>query len=150
VTTETGDLEERLRRLEDLAAINQLFIDYGAHLDAHDFDAYARLFDEDGEVLLGPLGRAKGPADIKTLMERTMGPTGGQSFHVVSSPVVTLQGDRAEARVMWTVIQQDDTGRAQVGMIGHHRDQLIRRDGRWRFLRRAGHVDIPSAYPTTL
>jgi hypothetical protein len=33
-------------------------------------------------------------------------------------------------------------------MIGHHRDQLIRRDGRWRFLRRAGHVDIPSTYPT--
>ena len=77
-----------------------------------------------------------------------MGPDGGQSFHVVSSPVVTLQGDRAEARVMWTVISRDDSGGAQVGMIGHHHDQLIRRDGRWRFLRRAGHVDIPSAYPT--
>jgi ketosteroid isomerase-like protein len=148
VTTEAADLEGRLRRLEDLAAINQLFVDYGAHLDAHDFDAYAELFDEDGEVLLGPLGRAKGPADIKALMERTMGATGGQSFHVVSSPVVTLQGDRAEARVMWTVISRDDSGGAQVGMIGHHRDQLIRRDGHWRFLRRAGHVDIPSAYPS--
>ena len=64
MTTE-ADLAERVRRLEDLAAINQLFIDYGAHLDAHDFDAYASLFDEDGEVLLGPLGRAKGPAEIK-------------------------------------------------------------------------------------
>ena len=106
MTTEAADLEGRLRRLEDLAAINQLFIDYGAHLDAHDFDAYAELFDEDGEVLLGPLGRAKGPADIKALMERAMGATGGQSFHVVSSPVVTLQGDRAEARVMWTVISR--------------------------------------------
>ena len=55
-------LDARVRRLEDVQAIHQLFIDHGEHLDAGDFDAFAELFAEDGEVLLGPLGRAKGRA----------------------------------------------------------------------------------------
>ena len=108
MATDQTDVEARVRRLEDLAAINQLFVDYGAHLDAHDFDAYSTLFAEDGEVLLGPLGRAKGPQAIKALMEKTMSGSGpGGSFHIVSNPVVTLEGDQASTQVMWTVIQRD-------------------------------------------
>jgi uncharacterized protein (TIGR02246 family) len=147
VPTQADDLEARVRKLEDLAAIHQLFVDYGAYLDAHDFASYASLFAEDGEILLGPLGRAKGPEQIRALMEGTMGPGSAQSFHVISSPVVTLDGDRAHSQVMWTVIQQDGSGRPQVGMIGHHKDELVKADGRWKFLRRAGFVDVPSAYP---
>jgi 3-phenylpropionate/cinnamic acid dioxygenase small subunit len=148
VSTETEDLQARVRRLEDMAAIQQLFIDYGAYLDAHDFESYATLFAEEGEVLLGPLGRAKGPQEIRALMEGTMPPGSAQSFHVISNPVVTLDGDRARTQVMWTVIQPDGSGRPQVGMFGHHRDELVRVEGRWKFLRRAGYVDIPSAYPS--
>jgi hypothetical protein len=58
-------LEARLARLEDLMEIHQLFVDYGRYLDAGDFDAYAELFADDGEVLLGPMGRAKGPAGAR-------------------------------------------------------------------------------------
>jgi uncharacterized protein (TIGR02246 family) len=134
--------------LEDLAAINQLFVDYGAHLDAHDFGAYSALFADDGEVLLGPVGRAKGREAIQSLMEGTMGSGApGGSFHIISNPVVTVDGDQAQAHVMWTVINRDDAGRPHVSMMGHHRDQLVRRDGRWFFQRRAGYVDIPSSYP---
>jgi ketosteroid isomerase-like protein len=146
VPTEADDLEARVQELEDMAAIHQLFVDYGAYLDAHDFASYASLFAEDGEILLGPLGRAKGPDQIRALMEGTMGPGSAQSFHVISSPVVTLDGDRAYSQVMWTVIQQDGAGRPKVGMIGHHKDDLVKVDGCWKFLRRAGYVDIPSAY----
>jgi ketosteroid isomerase-like protein len=56
--------------MEDLLAIQQLFVDYGAFLDAGDLDGYASLFADDGEVLLGPLGRATGPDAIKELMGR--------------------------------------------------------------------------------
>ena len=54
------DLHDRVQRLEDILEIQQLFIDYGHHLDAGDFEAYASLFANEGEVLLGPLGRARG------------------------------------------------------------------------------------------
>jgi len=148
VTTDSQDLETRLRRLEDLTAINQLFVDYGVFLDSHDFEGYASLFADDGEILLGPLGRAKGPEQIRQMMEKNLGPVGGGSFHLVTSPRVELDGDKATAKVMWTVIQRDGDGKPFVGMIGHHIDELVRRDGRWLFFRRAGRVDIPSAYPT--
>jgi len=140
----TTDLEARLARLEDLMEIHQLFVDYGIHLDAGDFDAYAELFADDGEVLLGPMGRAKGRAEIKAVMTKALDGQQGTSFHIVSSPAVTLDGDRATSTVMWTVVQRDADGRPTVGMIGRHVDDLVRERGRWRFQRRKGYVDIPS------
>lgn len=139
------DLSARLQRLEDLEAIRQLFIDYGAYLDAGDFASYAQLFDEEeGEVLLGPVGRAKGRPAIQAVMEKSG--AGGGSFHLVTSPVITLDGDRATAKVMWTVVVQGADGNATASMLGFHHDQLIRRNGEWKFLRRRGTVEIPSVY----
>ena len=110
----TDDLATRVQRLEDLLAIHQLFVDYGLALDAGDFDAYAALFAEDGEVLLGPMGRAKGPAEIKALMTKTLAGGVGSSFHIISSPQVQLDGDTASSQVMWSVVNHDDNGQANV------------------------------------
>ena len=141
-----GDLAERLRRVEDLLEIQQLFVDYGRLLDAGDFAAYGRLFARDGEVLLGPMGRASGPQDIEALMTRILADRVGQTYHLITSPTVALDGDTATSEVMWTVVARDDGGRPEVTMLGRHVDQLVREDGRWRFRRRQGHIDIPSTY----
>jgi uncharacterized protein (TIGR02246 family) len=141
---EMDDLAERVQRLEDITAIHQLFVDYGAHLDAHDFEAYSQLFADDAEVLLGPVGRAKGRAEIRAMMEKTTGGEPGGSLHLIGNPIVDLQGDTATSNVTWVVINKDPAGQPVVGMMGHHRDKLVRRDGRWYFQRRAGYVDIPS------
>lgn len=142
-----GTIEERLRRLEDLQAIHQLFVDYGEHLDTGNFDAYAELFADDGEVLLGPLGRAKGRAEIRDLMTRTLGADVGSTFHVVSSPRVELDGDTATSTVMWTVAALGDDGLARITMVGHHIDDLVRTGKGWRFQRRRGVVNLPGAMP---
>src|SRR5207253_11521660 len=118
-------LAERVQRLEDLLAIHQLFVDYGQLLDAGDFDAYANLFAEDGELLLGPVGRAKGRAAIKELMSKNGGRQGA-SYHIISSPQVALEGDRATARVMWSVVARMPDGSASLTMVGHHEDALRR------------------------
>jgi uncharacterized protein (TIGR02246 family) len=140
------ELARRVGRLEDLMAIHQLFVDYGRYLDAGDVDAYASLFAEDGEVLLGPLGRAKGRAAIKQLMTKVLG-NPGSSYHIVSSPQVQLDGDRATATVMWSVIARTAEGGAALTMVGHHADELRRERDGWRFVRRKGYVDLPSAMP---
>ena len=140
-------LEDRLRRLEDIAEIHQLFVDYGLALDAGDFDAYAELFAEDGEVLLGPMGRAKGRENIKSLMSTTLSRGAGSSFHIISSPQVRLDGDTASSTVMWSVVTADESGRAGLTMIGRHVDDLVREDGRWKIARRRGFVDIPKVLP---
>jgi 3-phenylpropionate/cinnamic acid dioxygenase small subunit len=142
-------LADRLQRLEDLEEIRQLFIDYGHYLDSGEFASYGGLFADDGEVLLGPVGRAKGPAAIEALMAKTMDGARGSSFHVVSNPIIELDGDRATSEVMWTVVARDKQDNATVTMLGRHRDQLTRERGRWRFLRREGFIDIPSRYRTS-
>lgn len=138
-------IEERLQRLEDRDAIHQIFIDYGRHLDAGDWDAYAALFAEDGEVLLGPMGRAQGRDAIRDLMQRTLTPGLGTSFHIISSPMVVLDGDSATSEVMWTVLQRRPDGGPVLTMMGRHRDVLSRVDGQWFIQRRAGFVDLAAA-----
>lgn len=140
-------LAHRLRRLEDLEEIRQLFVDYGRHLDAGDVEAYAALFADDGEVLLGPIGRAKGRAAIVELMTRVKARSTTPSFHLVTNPVIALDGDRATAEVLWTVIRPSASGTLEVAMFGRHQDELVRERGRWRFLRRRGRVDVPAALP---
>ena len=142
------DIEKRLRRLEDIQAIGQLFIDYGQFLDAGDLDAYTSLFTEDGELKLGPMGQAQGREAIKEVMAKALDGLVGTSFHIISSPIIKLDGDRATSEVMWTVIQRGADGRPMVPMIGRHKDQLVReQDGQWRFRLRRGFVDIPSKLP---
>ena len=146
--SDAGSIEQRLRHLEDLAEIHQLFVDYGQYLDAGDFAAYAGLFAADGEVRLGPMGSAKGRDEIRSLMERALAGMVGTSYHVITSPRVQIDGDTATSEVMWTVVQRGPDGAPVVPMIGRHRDELVREEGRWRFRLRRGFVDIPSAMPT--
>jgi 3-phenylpropionate/cinnamic acid dioxygenase small subunit len=142
--TESESLPEaRLRRLEDLEEIRQLFVDYGFLLDRGDYAAYAQLFSEDGELKLGPIGRAQGRLEIEAMMTRVGG--AGASLHLITSPMITLDGDQAAARVMWTVINRAEDGTPFLGMVGHHEDELVREGGRWRFRSRRGFVEIPSA-----
>lgn len=141
----SDDLAYRLQRAEDLLAIQQLFNEYASYLDAGDFSRYAALFCADGEVKLGPMGRAVGPTAIEALMRKHLAASVGQSYHIISNPVVQLQGDMATAEVMWTVIMRSQNDKPIIGMIGKHRDKLRREHGLWRFQERAGFVDIPAA-----
>jgi uncharacterized protein (TIGR02246 family) len=140
-------LEERLQRLEDRDAIHQLFIDYGHHLDAGNVDAYADLFAEDGEVLLGPMGRTQGRENIRALMASILEGRVGSSYHVISSPVVQLNGDEATSEVQWTVIQRDSEGKPKLTSTGRHVDRLVRVDGQWKIAQRRGLVDLPQKLP---
>ena len=61
--------------------------------------------------------------------------------------MIALSGDTATSEVMWTVVQRAEDGRPSLSMMGRHRDELVREDGRWRFSKRRGFVDIPSVMP---
>lgn len=137
-------LEPRMQRLEDLVEINQLFIDYIEYLDAGDAEAYAGLFAEEGEIVLGPGTRAKGFDEIVPLITKVVEGKVGNAFHIVSSPRIQLDGNTARCQVMWTVIEKDEAGKPYVTLMGRHFDRLIRENGRWRFLKRTGRLDIPT------
>ena len=113
--TESGQ-EARLRRLEDLEEIRQLFVDYGFLLDLGDYAAYAQLFAEDGELMLGPMGRAKGRQEIEAMMARIGG--AGASVHLITSPIVTLDGDQA---VITCHVDRHQPGRGRQPARSHGR-----------------------------
>jgi uncharacterized protein (TIGR02246 family) len=137
-------LLERLRRLEDLEQIRQLYIDYGRHLDAGDADAYAALFASDAKLRLGPVMRADGQEDIRRAAAATIGrsaESGRRSVHVLGSPRVELDGDRATGECVWAAIPEPRDG-SQTVLVGRHLDELVRENGRWRFAQRRGLIDI--------
>jgi len=142
----SDDLSARLQRLEDIIAIQQLFIDYGRALDDGDLDRYTALFSEDGQLDLGPIGQAQGRAEIRRIMAHALEGLVGSSYHLVTSPQISLAGESATASVMWTVIHRDSEGRPHVTMIGKHHDYLVKVCGEWLIAARRGTIDIPSRY----
>lgn len=48
---------------------------------------------------------------------------------------------------MWSVASLGDDGLAQITMVGHHLDELVKHDGRWYFQRRTGVVNLPGKLP---
>jgi uncharacterized protein (TIGR02246 family) len=145
--TDTATVEQRLQMVEDLLEIQRLANDYGRLLDKGDFEGFANLFATDGEISLGPMAQATGPAEVRRAMEAAIPGPYGESFHIIGTPTVDLDGDTATSVVMWTVIRRGSDGNPVLSMIGRHRDNLVREAGRWRIKRRRGFVDIPSALP---
>jgi ketosteroid isomerase-like protein len=141
----------RLRRLEDLEQIHQLFIDYKTVLDQKDFSEYAALFAEDGEFIAGPQ-QAKGRAAIQALVEAMpgtdlLGAEVGEDFHLVINPHVELDpedADRARAQSTWVYVVRGEDGGPLLSKLGHYDDELVREGGRWRFQRRQAPMDIPA------
>ena len=135
----------RLRRLEDIDQIRQLYVDYGRNLDAQDVAAYASLFSRDAKLRLGRVMRADGRAAIEQAAAGVIrsGPNGErQSVHVIGAPHVELDGDSAVGEAVWVAIVRSDDGPPTV-RVGRHVDKLVREDGAWKIAERRGFMDIP-------
>src|SRR5436190_7493114 len=140
-----SDLEARVKRLEDIEGVWQLFMDYRCLLDARDYAAYSQLFVENGEWL-GNLGEARGPAEIEALLERTLeryADDSTRTHHLVCNPVVQVDGDRATAQSTWVYLTRDENDRPELSLLGHYDDVLTRDGERWKFLRRVAYCDMP-------
>jgi ketosteroid isomerase-like protein len=146
-----ADASARLRRLEDLEQIHQLFMDYKRVLDGKDFGAYAALFAEDGEFVAID-GGAKGRGAIEAMVAAMPGTDllaagVGDDFHLVLNPQIQLDvddADRAHAQSTWAYVVKGDDGQPVLAKLGHYDDELVREGGKWRFLRREAPMDIPA------
>lgn len=140
-------VESRLLQLEDREAILNLLRDYGRFLDQRDFESFSKLFAEKDGEWDGGMGKAKSPKEIRKLMEDTIGKNTGNSgapnFHIFTNEIIQLNGDRANATTKWIFMVQGNEGRPQPFYLGHYEDTLLRENGRWKFLRRVVHTDIP-------
>ena len=130
-------IAERLRLLEDREAIRDLIARYGPLADAGNAEAVAALWREDGVYAVGGMGEAHGRAAIAALIS---GPV-HQSLladgcaHVLTSPVIDLDGDNATARCHSVIFRHEDGEWAPV-RVAANRWELTRTDAGWSVTRR--------------
>jgi len=143
--SEQPGTEERLRRLEDLAAIHELFRQYAARLDRRDLVGYSQLFADDGEWHGRNMNAVGGPKAVLAMLRGrfTDGEPNGEC-HILTNPVIELDGEKAHATSFGLVLRPGPDGVPAIRMIGYYVDDLVRAaDGRWLFAIRRDYLNLP-------
>jgi len=134
----------------DRAAIHKLLIDYGATLDARDFDGFGRLFAKDGVYAGGgPGGETKGGAAAAESMRKIFAANAlgfkSPNFHIFFNEVIAFDGpDKAHATSMSLYMVPDEKGAPSPALMARYRDDLVREKGEWKFARRSVESLIPA------
>jgi uncharacterized protein (TIGR02246 family) len=139
-----ASVEQRLRRVEDMLAIQRILVDYSATQDAHDYTGYAALFARNGEWVNGKNVYKGREAIHKMLVDLYGTPPPGyvnaDSFHISSNAQVDVDGDHATARSRHLLVMRGPNGEPTPMLAGRYEDEFIREDGEWKIRRR---VDTP-------
>jgi len=147
--TPAATAEQRLRNLEDREQIRALLNDYGRLLDDRNFDAFGQLFAANGEYHSGTVTR--GPAAIGQSLRDIMGrnPLGFRdpNFHVFFNVYIDVQGDRATSTSQSVYIVPSEANKPEMALMASYQDDLVREDGKWKFLKRVVRGHIPVAKP---
>jgi hypothetical protein len=129
------DLEGRIQRLEDVAAIKRLKARYcGFCDDGYDPEGLASLFTADAVWDGGAFGRCEGTAQIRSFFANAPN-TISFAIHHVTNPRIDVHGDRATGD--WYLFQPCTlaAGDRAVWLAARYRDEYRRADGEWKFAR---------------
>jgi ketosteroid isomerase-like protein len=136
--------DPNLTRLLDRQAIEQLLAgDYPHALDTRNFDAYAALFTEDGELTLQG-NTAKGRAAIKEFVSAL--PAEPRVIHPITNLSYTIDGESATGGAYWQDVGLVN-GAPGVLIAGRYEDTLRKVNGDWRIAKRS--IVIEFAPPGT-
>jgi ketosteroid isomerase-like protein len=147
-----SSLEQRVLRMEDEAAIRQVYARYMFYLDHRDMVRYSELFTEDG-VVLADQGKWEGRAAMQKMFEPKPGADGKprpvveEMTHMMSMDfVMRLDGNKAETWGKYFAFFHAKPGvrdRATVSGIGGHDDILVKVNGEWKFKKREILKEVP-------
>jgi hypothetical protein len=128
-------LEERLDRIESLAAIQQLPVRYALAVDSRDLDALTELFVSDVRV-----GRSQGGRPALKVWFNDALRTPRVTVHFVGNHVVDFDDPDHASGIVYChdELELPDAGEWQLGKIQYW-DDYQRVDGEWCFARRRFH-----------
>jgi hypothetical protein len=136
-------LEQRISRLEDQIAIYQLLATYGPSADSGSDDVVRAIYDVDGTYDSG-LERyegADGVADMIATLPLHRQVMAEGSSHVVTMPVVRIDGDRAYAVCHGQLHRYDkDADQFRIWRSSGVQLEFVRTEDGWRFARRVNRL----------
>jgi SnoaL-like protein len=115
-------------------AIREVMAEYCFRLDGARYDDMAALFTEDGtwDTAFGKATGRKAIAGLARDIRVRAGDNRPRAVHLVTNIAIALDGQNAEARSNWTVVQNSPEG-PKVGSGGAYADQLVKQAGKWLF-----------------
>lgn len=126
-------LEERIARLEDLHAIQQLRARYCQYLDDGRWEELTGLFTDDGAFI--GLSTARGKAAMLEFFPKLNASTVTSWWHFSSNETIDLDGSTATGET-WLLQPCVVDGQAQIA-AGRYRDTMVKNDdGTWLFTER--------------
>ncbi|HSG34615.1 MAG TPA: nuclear transport factor 2 family protein, partial [Sphingomonadaceae bacterium] len=143
--------EERLQRLEAESDIRRMLVEYGAFLDGRNYAAYAGLFAADG-VWTGGFGSFTGRDAIEQMLVDNLGaPEPGfvnkSSFHMMSNPLIFVEGDRAQVSSSYMFWTRNSANGPNPLLAGRYVDEFVKEAGEWKIARRTTYGQIPYRDP---
>ena len=139
------DLAERVARLEDRFAIQDVMFRYAECVDLARFEALGELFAHGTLGTEGP-ERMRGAREIGRFYAATNKVHGDGTLrtrHLASNPIIEIEapGQRASARSYFVVFQATDAVPLQPIVAGRYHDRFHVVDGSWWFADRLVLVD---------
>jgi len=129
----------------DIEAVRTLIQRTAMLLDEEKFDAWVELFDGKGTYELSAYSTEIRKwmtwqlSDRDTLArlltevhEHVRDPA--KRRHVVGIPLVRIDGEQASATSHFSLFRTSPDGVSSLYMVGAYQDQLVKRDGEWRYL----------------
>ena len=135
------DLPTRIRALEDREAIRDLIARYGPLVDSGDCAGAAALWTPDGSYDVGGFGLCHGRQEIAAILEGETHQAliAGGAAHLLSPPVIDLDGDRASARTYSVVFRHCDGG-WEAHRVSANAWTLVRTQEGWRVAHRVNRL----------
>lgn len=136
-----------MQRAIDRIAIEDMVVEYYAHLGGEDAGAFDDYFTQDAVFDVNGIV-ANGRAEIEALYAgmreegedgetATQSDDGGTFRMLLSNPVIEVDGDTARASFIWTGIRNADIGEPPVFVEqGREFDRLEKVNGEWKFAHR--------------
>ncbi len=146
------ELEERVRRLEDILSLHSLLTCYGLAADTGDAESLSAMFTDDAVYELDELRLEGRDQIVATIIDRRKQIQMLASAHTIGPVVVTVEGDRATACGYSRLygLEEDDT--VTLWRLSFNRWEFVRKDHRWliaqRITRALGHKDAPELLRT--
>lgn len=126
------ELEERVRHLEDIEAIEKLQTKLIYANDDGDWQGLADLFVEDGVGEFGPFGHIEGKDELGKFFKGIPASLPFR-FHTLANPIIKIEGEKATGRWAFRASVTQAPANRACWIAGEYISDYVKVKGEWKF-----------------